>query len=201
MGGWSSTSCPIKNRPLFDNIRDSLPENPERKPVNHSRAELTLPPAPHWHYPGLTGYGGIYSYGSPGIAHASYAWIISPHVKHDSHRQLSNTTTVAVHIFPRGQISISFEGQVGWYVIQAVQHLHSPALHPHESPQLQELTPQAPARSMGFWMTGDIVVWIRYGYSGFRCASSRYTLSPYNGPTSAFIYCRAMDQSITHPSP
>jgi len=32
-------------------------------------------------------------------------------------------------------------------------------------------------------------------------ASSRYTLSPYNGPTSAFIYCRAMDQSITHPSP
>lgn len=46
---WTSTSCPIKKHydPHYDKLRVSLPEIPERKPVNHSRATQTLPPAPH----------------------------------------------------------------------------------------------------------------------------------------------------------
>ena len=38
--------------PIIRQSHGSLPEIPERNPVNHSRATLT----PHWHYLSLTAY-------------------------------------------------------------------------------------------------------------------------------------------------
>jgi hypothetical protein len=104
---------------------------------------------------------------------APYAWIISPHVKHDSHRQLSNTTTstVRVHIFSRGQISISFEGHAVmlykpfstctglprtrscvWMDLRQWCYLRESNADTYEEPQLQELLSQ-------FWLTG---FWMTY---------------------------------------
>ena len=90
-------------------LRVSFPEIPERKPVNHSRATPTLPRTLHWHYLSRIGYGLIFlmlirkitswprqrvpqpcQTVTEVLASTRPFWIA--HVKHDSHRQLSNTT-------------------------------------------------------------------------------------------------------------
>ena len=75
----------------------------------------------------------VYLYGIL-VAHAPYAWIISPHVSNEvftdnyQHDQ-EHSKELRVHVFPRGRISISFGDHDAVMFIETIQHLHSPGLH------------------------------------------------------------------------